>query len=518
MTKRGRPHHPDVLTPREWEVLALIRDGLTNEQIAERIGVTIHAARYHVSQILSKLGVATREEAAAWQLERERAAGRSARALQIGVALAALGVLAVIGVIAWGVLRGSDSDAGAEPNPTASPAESANPSATPFPDTGLPSSNVRSMQLIEEGSGWALTDAGLFQLSLVPEECVNKQCKIEIAGPRNITPDGVFSGDIRGVHFFDPDHGWLVAQVPLNSQQAIQLVVYRTADRGETWQATNLGEPQLIYALTSNNPVHLDFVDAEHGWLVIDTQQTTNSPSGEIWRTADGGETWTKLASNLQSGDEVRFFDESEGWQIGGVVHDRLYVTHDGGGTWVDASDVRPLAEWQGTPAFSLPTSVNEGVLDPRPAHEGEMLILPITLAQGDLVPSLSILMFSTDGGATWLELASGEVFSNFGAGVRLATHVFEDGTVFIFAPGGTVHVFTYANGEFQTFLATDLPTTYEVQFADQIRGWAYVPLSECRRFKDDCYTASYVAQTDNGGKTWTPVTTPDIPTPAPTP
>src|SRR6266581_7809974 len=64
MGKRGRPPHPDILTPREWEVLALLRERLTNREIAERLGISVHAARYHVSEILSKLGVAKREEAA----------------------------------------------------------------------------------------------------------------------------------------------------------------------------------------------------------------------------------------------------------------------------------------------------------------------------------------------------------------------------------------------------------------------------------------------------------------------
>src|SRR3989442_14848523 len=64
MPKRGRPPHPDILTPREWEVLALLRERLTNRQIAERLAISVHAARYHVSEILSKLGVGTREEAA----------------------------------------------------------------------------------------------------------------------------------------------------------------------------------------------------------------------------------------------------------------------------------------------------------------------------------------------------------------------------------------------------------------------------------------------------------------------
>jgi DNA-binding CsgD family transcriptional regulator len=64
--RRGRPPYPDVLTPREQEVLALIRDGLTNDQIAARLGISESGARYHVSEILSKLGVSSRYEAAQW--------------------------------------------------------------------------------------------------------------------------------------------------------------------------------------------------------------------------------------------------------------------------------------------------------------------------------------------------------------------------------------------------------------------------------------------------------------------
>jgi len=67
---RGRPPYPDVLTPREQEVLALIRQGLTNGQIATRLGISESGARYHVSEILSKLGVSSRQEAARWDGER----------------------------------------------------------------------------------------------------------------------------------------------------------------------------------------------------------------------------------------------------------------------------------------------------------------------------------------------------------------------------------------------------------------------------------------------------------------
>jgi len=69
MARRGRPPHPDILTPREWEVLALVREGLLNPGIAERLGLRGSTVKHHVSQIIAKLGVQTREEAAAWRPE-----------------------------------------------------------------------------------------------------------------------------------------------------------------------------------------------------------------------------------------------------------------------------------------------------------------------------------------------------------------------------------------------------------------------------------------------------------------
>jgi NarL family two-component system response regulator LiaR len=51
------------LTEREHEVLALMVDGLINAQIAERLTVSPSTIKSHVSNILFKLGVASRTEA-----------------------------------------------------------------------------------------------------------------------------------------------------------------------------------------------------------------------------------------------------------------------------------------------------------------------------------------------------------------------------------------------------------------------------------------------------------------------
>jgi DNA-binding NarL/FixJ family response regulator len=53
------------LTSREREVLALVADGYTNRRIAETLFISESTAGVHVSNILGKLGVATRTEAAA---------------------------------------------------------------------------------------------------------------------------------------------------------------------------------------------------------------------------------------------------------------------------------------------------------------------------------------------------------------------------------------------------------------------------------------------------------------------
>ncbi|MGY1709456.1 response regulator [Geodermatophilus sp. SYSU D00758] len=55
---------PVTLTPREREVLALIADGRANREIAGALQVSERTARTHVSNILAKLGLASRTQAA----------------------------------------------------------------------------------------------------------------------------------------------------------------------------------------------------------------------------------------------------------------------------------------------------------------------------------------------------------------------------------------------------------------------------------------------------------------------
>jgi DNA-binding NarL/FixJ family response regulator len=56
--------HPAGLTRREREVLELLVDGATNEQIADRLVISVKTVDHHVSSVLSKLGVPSRRVAA----------------------------------------------------------------------------------------------------------------------------------------------------------------------------------------------------------------------------------------------------------------------------------------------------------------------------------------------------------------------------------------------------------------------------------------------------------------------
>jgi len=63
-----RPPTPDPLTPREVEVLRLVAQGLENPEIAEKLVITEATVRTHVSNIMSKLHVASRTQAALYAL------------------------------------------------------------------------------------------------------------------------------------------------------------------------------------------------------------------------------------------------------------------------------------------------------------------------------------------------------------------------------------------------------------------------------------------------------------------
>ena len=54
------------LTPREAEVLGLVRQGLANKQIARRLGISERTVKAHLTSVFQRIGVVDRTQAALW--------------------------------------------------------------------------------------------------------------------------------------------------------------------------------------------------------------------------------------------------------------------------------------------------------------------------------------------------------------------------------------------------------------------------------------------------------------------
>jgi DNA-binding CsgD family transcriptional regulator len=133
---RPQPKVTATLTPRQQEVLGLVAAGRTNPEIAEALGITLAGAKWHVSEVISRLGVTSREEAAEYWREQNRLPSRFARAMRglLGVGLlktVAAGAAAATlsgGVVVAVAVFNSDGEGANDglvvetPAPTATPA------------------------------------------------------------------------------------------------------------------------------------------------------------------------------------------------------------------------------------------------------------------------------------------------------------------------------------------------------------------------------------------------------------
>ncbi len=138
MAERLRTRIEEV-TSRQLEVARLLAEGRTNPEIASALGITLDGAKYHVSELLGRLGLDRREEVAEWYRTERR--GQRLRRLSALFATAPRAFLAAAGltaVVAVGFLlvaaleggRADDPVVAASATPTAS-VTSSEPGVTP---------------------------------------------------------------------------------------------------------------------------------------------------------------------------------------------------------------------------------------------------------------------------------------------------------------------------------------------------------------------------------------------------
>jgi len=90
--RRGRPPHDDILTPAEWKTTHAVQHGMTNRQIAEGRGISKEAVKFHIENVLGKLGLFNRKALRQWyQPPKGSALHRQGRAAMIDLEIGPIG-------------------------------------------------------------------------------------------------------------------------------------------------------------------------------------------------------------------------------------------------------------------------------------------------------------------------------------------------------------------------------------------------------------------------------------------
>lgn len=139
------------------------------------------------------------------------------------------------------------------------------------------------------------------------------------------------------------------------------------------------------------------------------------------------------------------------------------------------------------------------------------------------------MLYSSTDEGDSWRQVALTAIGGDINAGIVAPSYVFADGSVVLFALDGTGFQYAQGDSHFESFRPVQLGNIRDVftltglflidsmDFLDRQHGWALADDGGCLQPKSDCWQATFIEQTEDGGQSWTPLIMPgSTPTPFP--
>jgi photosystem II stability/assembly factor-like uncharacterized protein len=334
---------------------------------------------------------------------------------------------------------------------------------------------VRAAQLVTATRGWALTLKGLAWTDDGGQAW------------RDITPPQAPPAGVRGVFFLDGTHGWVVASAGSAAASAVGLSAFRTADAGRTWTAAGVAAPSAADAAAYGGPAWVRFVDGLHGWVLVKDVSSSNFSFGRLYRTTDGGRSWSALEAPL--GDPVTFIDQQTGWTAGGPTGDGLFVTRDAGHTWKRQQVQPPSGAAGDRVAYALPVAA------------GDAVVLPVTLAAADRATIAWYL--SRDAGRTW------RLVNRFATSDRLSPDV----GVPVAAAGDTWVSMLPSSRRLVRLrddgatIAVQAPATApagveDLQFANETVGWALAASGTCPP-GGPCAPGQVLFRTSDGGSSW---------------
>lgn len=324
-------------TPRQREVLDLVMRGRTNREIAEELGISLDGAKWHVSEIITRLGVGSREEAAEYwrhqngmRMRFTRMAGfATSGALKWTAATVAASALVFVSAMVIFALRESGGEGeqhagggietpgttGASPSPVVTGTPPATTTTTVPNPTGEVINGVPVSGLVFGAPGSLPVPMSV----IVEKGCY--QCDGPSSGFERVTLDA--NGKLKVEPLYKPATGYIlssnwdpagrehylsicsrgycggVGQISADAQTTIM----RSTDGGVSWQALETFDGDVTVAARTAQGVLLNRTTYKDGvfdyrFQVLGTSQFLTPPAGAQpeyidtrligWRLSDG--------------------------------------------------------------------------------------------------------------------------------------------------------------------------------------------------------------------------------------
>jgi DNA-binding CsgD family transcriptional regulator len=425
--RTNRPRHyntrfHDEFTPRQRAVLDLLARGYTNGQIAEELGISLDGAKYHVSEILQKLGVDSREEAAEYWREFNSPRARIGRAISLAlllgpmraVLIAAAGVLALGAAVTFVVVGSRGSSPGGTSHAIESattavaPTEIATFEATPQP----PPDGPVAFKTCEVNMEWkrpsltemrdVLTDKRFgdgkrpylidFALYLSPAYFIGEVHSVSVnkdtvamsrandavgQPPASGTPFARLCGSDEFSQDKDFQSVWLVDHRAVSMRGVAGTLVVEVEPDPHTFQAVNFPDPALLRGQLGPRFVSLR-VEDKHGRPLFSNSMV---PRGGMVGYEDDGRLRFASLSGLGGDLAFELYTPQEVEIIGQSIaplDGRLSIT-DGSGSVIREINgiLGPANEWITLTTASLPAGRYTVRFASQNSQFGGLLVLP---------------------------------------------------------------------------------------------------------------------------------------------
>ena len=273
------------------------------------------------------------------------------------------------------------------------------------------------------------------------------------------------NANLSTMSFPDAKNGFVIAEVPSSKggSPAAKLVIFSTADGGKSWKQSDFPAEVAGNQYKESHVVY--FKTPKTGW-VIKANEVEGPMENQVFKTEDGGKTWSKIYTSDETGvNRIAFFDENTGLFMPGFwfMEPKIFRTTDGGKTFDQLVKGKEL-HFNAFHFFDAKTG--------------------IAFSDGSIVKT-------TDGGKSWnvVKKVEATIFDRlqfFNPKEGIATGYDDAGAVFLFTTTDGGENWTSIKLDSQAYLMNmnfvDLKTFYALTMGENSRS---------------------VVRSDDGGKTW---------------